>query len=396
MKQYVPAEIYYGVPKRKPKDITKPWCAFYYYKNPAGKMQRFQERGGINRLHTVTDRTKAAKELQAAINEMLAAGYNPFVKLDSLINKPHSQELMSLMPVCDALDWAVKKNKKKWRHTTYISRKNVLEHIKMAFAELGYSQLSVGEVKRFHINIVLNHCWEKRGFGTRSYNGYLETIKSTFSTLRKSDIIESNPAADIEAEVAPDSVVHMPLTSKELQAVSRHLQKVHPAFYSFCKTINGTLIRPLELMRLKIKNVDFEGSQILILPMNSKTGKLRWTGVPEDVMELLKSHCDGFSSEYYVWSAGMNPGPNQVQRNKASDLWLKLVKKGLGIDKTMYSLKHSEVEERLNALKVIQEGIGEIQKQAGHASARMTLVYDKNKVAEQLISSTIKKVKTKF
>ena len=398
MKNYTLCEIKYGAPKGKPKNIKKPWLVEYYYRNPeTGEMERQQKRGGINRIHTLKERIEAAKQLAQAIDEMNASGQNnPFATKQSFFASAQSQDVLNKMPISTAFDFAIEKNIKRWRHTTYTSRKNVLKHILEGFKDLGYDSLQIGQVKRIHVKQVLEHCWDKRGFGSKQYNNYLETIKSTLTTLVKNDVIETNPAEYIDPEPTEDGSVHVPLTALELFRVSEYLKRVDYDFYIFCKAINGTLVRPNELLGLKVKNIDFEESRMLITPLNSKTGKMQWVGIPHDLLEAMKDTCHGYNPEYYVWSKGMLPGDVRLHRNRASELWLKYVKNDLGINKTMYALKHSEIDDRLNALLDISKGISEIQKQARHSSAKMTLVYDKNKVADRLINNTIKQLKTNF
>lgn len=73
----------------------------------------------------------------------------------------------------------------------------------------------------------------------------------------------------------------------------------------------------------------------------------------------------------YVFSHGYVVGRSELNRNGFTKVWEKLVKKGLGIDKNLYSLKHLGTDDKIRS----GMSMAAIQYQYGHTNPRTTEIY---------------------
>ncbi len=97
---YTPAKLV--IPKKDGKPtLNGTWYVYYRYRNPnTGVLDKFELKQGINRLETISERTKAGNNLKKAINRILQDGIvckfediNPLISVSFFICKPKSFNL---------------------------------------------------------------------------------------------------------------------------------------------------------------------------------------------------------------------------------------------------------------------------------------------------------------
>lgn len=126
--------------------------------------------------------------------------------------------------------------------------------------------------------------------------------------------------------------------------------------------------------------------RVIVLPAEStKTNKDRIVPIDNNILNILQ-YKNLQHRDYYLFGSFRIPkmgnigkhedfiiAPTKIKRDTATKRWNKLIKKGLGIDVNMYSLKH------LGANKKIQAGINldALRHLYGHKSKLMTERYAK-------------------
>lgn len=409
MNEAIEVKIYYGCPRvkglpegKQPKNIKAEWFIYFNcFNSKKGLNERVKDAGGykygINRFHTIPARLKAAKALKAAWEERLKEGFDPFATEEEMMANPEPSAITNLMwPY--ALDFALKQFEGRWKRQTFIDRKGTVKYAKEAIEKLNMGYLRPSEVKKSHIKAVINQCAIDRDLSPSRQNAYQEVLSTLFTELQEwDDHLQVNPVKGLKRAKKVDSILHMPPTDHELTTISDHLKEYHYRFYVYCKLINTTLIRENDALSLKPTNINWEKSELFVNPTDTKNARLRWVGIPKDTLEHLKAVCKGVNNNMYIWSTGLEPGLTVINRNAVSKKWKMIVKVGLGINRTLYSLKDAGVDESIEELKLqVKEGLKKIQKQARHSSLDMTLIYDKHNKAEQLLTDLTKESQTKF
>lgn len=359
---------------------TKPnaWYIGFSYN---GKSCRFKL--DFNRIKDLGERELEFKSMIEVMKINLKKGWNPFIKGSLSPAKPEVQK-----NITEALDFAIEKKTPLLAPTTVEDYKATIRFFNSAAKKLKYDKLSSSEIKRTHIKQIFDKIKTDRNWSNKSYNKNLGYLKAIFSEMLEWDIIETNPAHGIRQLKAEETQANTPLSDKELKDVKDHLLKHFPNFYYYIETIYHTGIRPNELLSIKVKDVDFDNKEIILLATNSKVDKQRRIPINRFMEVYLKEIIkDKTLKEYYIFGScrtntnrGLNintdflPAPMRLERDTATKLWRKLIIKGLGINKTMYSIKH------LGGDKKILSGmdLDTIREVFGHSKKRMTEHYISN------------------
>lgn len=363
------------------------WYIYYFFVNPeTGKFERIRKRYDINSYSTQAERQTMANRYCKAMNNLLKKGFNPFASFDDVLSSTNNTKLLSQMTFTNALLWALEKTKGKIAISTYRDRDSCIKQIKVAAKRLNIEHLTITNIKRFDIRSILEQLQSKRKFSNTRYNGYLDTIKGLMGELAGWDIVETNIARDIKRLKREEPNTHIPITDDELLFISAHLKKVNPRFYLFCKILYKTGIRPNELLNVKVE--DLNGDHFILRSNITKSKKERFVYLDEDLKNELGQILS--KKESYIFSTKLLPGPTLRHRNEVSKLWKQLIKTELGINKTMYSLKHTRGEE----LRKAGISIEDIKDMYGHSSSSMTLNYVKN--GKEVAFNRIKQIESKF
>lgn len=144
----------------KNRDISKPWYVELTYTDPAtNESCRKQYRNGINYYKTITERTREAKALVAALELKLSIGWNPII--DAIPAKDAHASLPN-MPFNEALDFALESKKMNLEPKSYSDIKGVIGFAKVAAIKLRIHLNQIGETKRTHIKLILEQISKDR------------------------------------------------------------------------------------------------------------------------------------------------------------------------------------------------------------------------------------------
>jgi len=336
-----------------------------------------------NRIKDLKQREFEFLTMIEAMKYNLKKGWNPLIE-----SVETTGQSISKKTIPEAFTFAMEKKKSSLAESTVDDYNAAINFFNSASAKLKYDKLEASQIKRTHIKQIFDRIKTDRGWSNKSYNKNLGYIKAIFSEMLEWDIIEINPAHGIRNLKTDETQANTPLTDKELKDVKKHLLKHFPNFYYYIETIYHTGIRPKELLSIKVSDVDFENKEIILDAKNSKVDKQRRipinkfmeTYLKEIVTEKTQKDYFLFGSTRPHFNRGINiktdfiPGERQLDRDTATKLWRKLIVKGLGINKTMYSIKH------LGGDKKIQAGmeLDTIREVFGHSKKRMTAQYISN------------------
>lgn len=242
------------------------------------------------------------------------------------------------------------------------------------------------DVKRIHIKTILEKIKEQRNSSNNSYNKYLTHFGAILSELIQYDIIENNPADKIKHLPIEDSILHNPASINDIKKIKYELKKKDINFYNFVSVIFHLGIRPEEILQIKVSMINFEDEIITLLPKNTKSRKkYRILPVNKYLMRYFNEmKLDQAPKDFFLFgsfrdsgkgNAGPKidfiPGPTQLKRDTATKRWERIVKKGLGINMTMYAMKKHGANMKLSS-GISLEAISE---QFGHSKVETTKIY---------------------
>lgn len=328
-------------------DLTKTWFVSYYFIDPnTGKYKRFRETGNVNRIHDVKQRKQELNMLLAARKHLLERGYSPFERFD---NEDVLEKVGILKHVAgDCIDKVLKHKELHLAKTSFISFKNRINSFKSYLSSRDLLSADVNDITKRHIIEFLDSRTFVDKISGRTRNNLLIDIKSLFSCMIDMELLKDNPAIKIK-KVNQTSEKNQYYQKEELNELFEWLELNDPYLLLFCKFIYFTLIRPIELTRLQVKDIDLKNMVVNIPAHKSKTRRSQSILIMEVFKdEILKMNLQEYPPDYYVFSAKKVPHSVPTTRDYFTDKF-KNAKLALGLSSnhTMYSLKHTAISNLL-------------------------------------------------
>jgi integrase len=324
-------------------DLSKRWYISYSYINPqTNEFERIRETGDINRYHTVKDRREALKELFQVRKTLLEKGFGPFEKYER--NSMLSKVGMLFQTTDECIDKVLEHKKLHLRETSYGAFKCRLNLFKKFLAKQKLLSGNPKEITKKHIMDYLDSRKSESKISARTRNNELVDLKTLFNTMIDLDFIKENPAERVK-KVRTNSEKNLSYEDEELTTLFKWIAENNPYLLVFCKFIYFSFLRPVEIVRLQIKDVDLNKMVINIPASKTKSGN-RESVMIMDILKptILAMNLDKYPPDYYVFSSKQKPDAQGTTRDYFTDKFKKAKDKlGLSINHTMYGLKHTGI-----------------------------------------------------
>lgn len=355
------------------------WLIFWYNINPeTGKLERIRKTFNLNRIKDIKERRAAAAGYMDALNKALKSGWNFFIHE----KPPEPEKLRSVL--LRALDaHLVGLGKESVR--SYKSILNVF--LTWADGE-GLAGAPVADFTPLH--------WDKyrltrANLSAKGQNAHLVLIRNLFSRVQKIfRLIKENPLTDFELLPEGESERYQAFTKQELQQIAALLRVEHPGFYLFCSFVFYAYIRPGHLNFLQRWQIDFEHDLLTIRASTTKSGRNATKQLLAPLKALLlAAGVDRLPADHFIFSDGFLPGERfwSNAKNRADKVWTRYVKKGLGIDKNLYALKHTSGQMMISDNQGIDSSW--LQAQMEHSSLSETEAYISKRTVKKIDESRV-------
>jgi integrase len=181
-------------------------------------------------------------------------------------------------------------------------------------------------------------------------------------------------------------------SDETMQTIIKHLKIHNQGYLCFLMIEYYSLLRPNEILGLKISDIDLENSVITVKAEVSKNGKIRIATIPDVMKELIIGLClHKYPKNMYVFSDKLLPGNKRQTVKYCGRIWIAL-RKTLKLKKEyqMYSLRD------MGIINLLQSGISpeEVAKQADHYSLEITSRYAIH--ANKKANEQVKNLKNNF
>lgn len=316
----------------------------------------------LNYIANRTQRKQYAEELIKQINYKLATGYNPFVE-----SAPDKLIMLSAA----VTDFLRAKRREVETHTITAATFDDYKQQLFYFQQYIGTDLFLWKIKKADVNSFLDDLYIVRKVSACTRNHYLQSIRTFFTWCVNREYIKENPAAVIKnAKQAEKYRAAIPAPT--LQKIFDYLNQHDKRFLFVCYLIYGCFIRPSELCKLKIKDINFKNQTIFISKDISKNKKNQVVTIPANVAAMiLDLKIYNYPLEYYIVGKHLTPCEYSTTGKALRRQWL-LMRKALNLSDRyqLYSLKDTGITQMINLLNV-----AEVRDQARHSSISITDVY---------------------
>ncbi|MGI8638247.1 MAG: tyrosine-type recombinase/integrase, partial [Segetibacter sp.] len=264
---YKPAKLYSAK-----GDLTKEWYVEYFFQVPGDFLtyKRFKVRFNLNRQGTLADRLAYGKDLEKFWNEKLRSGFNPFMAFKFTNPQSGLTILKQLEYIVNELCDAETKSAKH----TFNSHYNRFEKyvVESSFTDMSFAYFGK------------NHCegyktWmKKKSLSRKTINSSLSYMSRFFKLAINKEWLIDNHMKNVEQikerEYRTDIAKRErfdPINGNEMDLIFQSLrEKKEHSFIAFLAVIYYAWIRPVEILRLKIGDIDLKRSVIKLKKNDTK------------------------------------------------------------------------------------------------------------------------------
>lgn len=380
--------------------ISKDWYLQYYFYDPssddypAGRLFIVK---GMNCYKTLESRRAMTKIiLDAEIERLEVRGYNPntrkyYIPVET--NLASKYEIPPTIPVLQAFRMAMEKLKAGRDYKKDV--KSALTYIDKSVISLGYDLMQIQDVRRKHIQIILDNCKTIKDYwSAHLFNHYRTYLMSLYKVLLKYSDLDSNPVEAIpKDDDSREGKMREVLTDQERLAIDQHFAEHDPYFRRFLNIFFHSGAREIELLKVTAADVDLE-KQVYYVTVK-KGGKTRtedrpiknnampfWKELMDEVAagslyftrRMLENNkpedlADGVNwKNIYIFGKYCRPSFIRTTRSYVTHYWQDEVKIELKINKDLYSLKALNLDETAAELSAL-----DASKQAGHSTPVVTI-----------------------
>lgn len=320
-------------------DLSKRWYVYFSFRNPAtGKLERQPTIDtGIMKHKTLVGRTKAIKILREVVDEILQNGFNPYddVPLESELDQ------VKKYSTGEAIDFVLKLKKGAISDSYYKDLESRLLQFKKWLEENGWKHRFITSVNKEVVVKYLNHVMMSTTPSNR--NNTRSNISVFYTALVDQGIIskKDNFISEIHIEKSTPER-HQSYTASQEKEIYELIAERYPVFMVFIKFVSYNFLRPIEVCRLQVSNIDVVNMQ---LHVKAKNKPVKIKIIPKilfDELPDLSKYSRGDSLFNMNEFGGIWETDEINKRNFYSKLFKSIKKEfGLGKNYGMYSFRHT-------------------------------------------------------
>ena len=372
-------------------DISKRWYVYFSYRNPdTGKLKRQTPiYGDANKYKTKEERLAVLSILRQVLLKLLRQGYNPYSNNELLYQKrqeKHSQKEAEathqgiirqtrlnkqqaekkqpeiVEEIVEEIEEDLGATIQKAYDFDRIIKEETLEdsslrsygsHIKIFMEWLKKHKKQITHIRQIDKSVVSEFLLQiLTNTSARNRNNYKASLSSFYSTLEDNEIVHENFVKKIKNHKT-NTTRNKTYTKIQQQEIFNYLEKEDSTLLLFIKFVSYNFLRPIEVCRLKIEDINIQNHTLSFKAKNSplKTKiipEVLWNDLPDLTNHNLKDFLftpDGIGGEWETTADN--------KRNYFSKRFKKVVKDkfGLGADYGMYSFRHTFITKLYRELR---------------------------------------------
>ncbi|MFV8374025.1 tyrosine-type recombinase/integrase [Flavobacterium sp. GSP11] len=315
-------------------DLSKRWYVYFSFRNPAtDKLERQTHvYAGVNQFKTLKERKEAIKILAKAIETILENGFNPY---DDAISIDESKKYN----IPDAVTFALELKKNTLKENSYRDFRVRIKSFEKWLLANGFENRYITTVNKkaviTFLNSILSNTSPKNRNNTRS------NLSMFFQSLEDNDIITDNFVKKINVLKSTPERNKTYSTTQEVD-IFNYLKNNDDLLLLFIQFVSYNHLRPVEVVRLRIKDVNIKDKLIYVRAKN-KAVKIKI--IPEILLSTLPD-LEKYNPESFLFTPNGIGYDWTTGETDKRDYFSKRFKKvkdslGLGKDYGLYSFRHT-------------------------------------------------------
>ena len=364
----------------------------YYVYNPVTmKMER--QRIRLEKLsHQFKNRSQYKQmvmQLMMNLTGKLAGGWTPYGE---------NQNVAEYTPINKAIEAYIADKSRDLRKASMVSYISVAKIFVEWLTTQNIHEMASHLLNQRTCQRFMDELRDRPKFNNNTYNTYLKKYRACFAWMVDRGYCKENPFEKIKTLKKQEKIRQLiPVDARE--TVINHVRtSKHPNYEIVMHLIFTSLIRPSEIERLQVRDVDLKNKCIHIPANKAKTHKDRDAALSDTCIAMLIPLLSkpGILPTWYLINSNYECGPDPCYHGMFKKHWMKIRKDcGLPDEMQLYSLKDSGITEMLEA----GVSINQVKEAAGHSDISTTNKYigkDTEKMIEAVRGANVSLGKKKL
>ena len=364
----------------------------YYVYNPVTmKMER--QRIRLEKLsHQFKNRSQYKQmvmQLMMNLTGKLAGGWTPYGE---------NQNVAEYTPINKAIEAYIADKSRDLRKASMVSYISVAKIFVEWLTTQNIHEMASHLLNQRTCQRFMDELRDRPKFNNNTYNTYLKKYRACFAWMVDRGYCKENPFEKIKTLKKQEKIRQLiPVDARE--TVINHVRtSKHPNYEIVMHLIFTSLIRPSEIERLQVRDVDLKNKCIHIPANKAKTHKDRDAALSDTCIAMLIPLLSkpGILPTWYLINSNYECGSEPCYHGMFKKHWMKIRKEcGLPDEMQLYSLKDSGITEMLEA----GVSINQVKEAAGHADISTTNKYigkDTEKMIEAVRGANVSLGKKKL
>lgn len=322
-------------------DITKRWYVYFSYLNPkTNKMERQTPLYyGINNLKDVAERRAAAKQLRDMVENVLKNGHSPY-------EEEYTEE--KVITIEKAIELGLENAKATMKETSFKDHKYRILNFQKWLYENGFKDRVLSVITKRTVLNFLNSVLQRTS--PKNRNNFRASLSILFSFLEENEYITDNFVSKIPVlKAKPER--NKTYTQVQEEELFKYLETHDKQLLLMIKFVSYNFLRPIEVCRLQIKDINFEERQLVVDAKN----QLQKTKIIPELLFKEIEHLKGTNPNYFLF-APQGVGSWDTNESNKRDYWTKRFKKvkevfNMGSEYGIYSFRHTFITKLYRQLR---------------------------------------------
>ena len=357
--------------KEKKIALSKSWYVYYSFRNPKnGKLTRQTNiKGGANLYEDKRSRYYILSKLRESLEYVLSHGFNPYENNTSLIEyienevlndendksiKPElsakfSKETITeikedkvevLCSISEGFKIGLETKQKVLNPNSYTKFKSRIKRFDKWLVDEGFDLMK--DITCIEKKLVIRYLNSVlQATSPRNRNNTRTDLGSLFQTLVDNDVIQVNFVREINVlQATPER--NKTYTTTEQKDIFKYLKQNDKILYLFVQFVSYNYLRPIEVCRLKVKDIDLIDKKLYV---KAKNKPVKTKIIPDILLNELPD-ISMLNKEDYLFTPDKIGGSWDTKVENKRNYFSKQFKKikdhfGLGKDYGLYSFRHT-------------------------------------------------------
>ncbi len=347
-------------------DLSKRWYVYFSYRDSdSGKLKRQTPiYSNANKFKTKEERLSVLVTYRKALLKLLKKGYNPYEdnkKLHEnlvenniqLLADKNQKEITSkvlesenveetVMTFKEAFTFGLKQKEKLINKTTRRSFENRINNFSKWIEEKHPNIEGINEINKKVISEFLSDVLSRTS--PRNRNNFRADLSSIMQVLFDNDIIKANIIKQVPVLKAIPKR-NKTYTKEKQEEIFEYLEKEDTNLLLFIKFISYNFLRPIEVCRLKVGDIDLENKTV---KFKAKNSPMKTKIIPDLLIKELPD-LSKLNKELFLFTPNEIGGEWDTELENKRDYFSKRFKRvvkdhfGLGKDYGLYSFRHTYI-----------------------------------------------------